>query len=172
MNRELSPPRSPTEQNDRRETARWFFQRAYELQLANHLEQAVLCYKKSLDLHRTAEAHTFLGWAYGAQARYEDAIAECRAAIALDPDLGNPYNDIGAYLIELGRDEEAVSWLERAVAAKRYASRCFPYFNLGRVHERLGRWRQATEAYTSALRLSPNYRAALQALNRLRAASN
>ena len=172
MSQELSPSRPTAAQDDRRETARWFFQRAYELQLANNLEQAVLCYKKSLQLHGTAEAHTFLGWAYGAQGRYEEAIAECQKAIALDPDLGNPYNDIGAYLIELGRDEEAVSWLQRAIAAKRYTSRCFPHFNLGRIHERMGRWHQAAEAYASALRLSPNYRLALQALNRLRAASN
>ena len=28
---------------------------------------------------------------------------ECRTAIAVDPDFGNPYNDIGSYLITLGR---------------------------------------------------------------------
>ena len=33
----------------------------------------------------------------------EEAIAECEKAIALDPDYGNPCNDIGVYLIELGR---------------------------------------------------------------------
>jgi tetratricopeptide (TPR) repeat protein len=32
----------------------------------------------------------------------DDAIAECKKAVELDPDLGNPYNDIGAYLIEKG----------------------------------------------------------------------
>ena len=172
MNRELTLSRSASAQDDQRDTARWFFQRGYELQLANNLEQAVRCYKKSLALYRTAEAHTFLGWAYGAAGRYDEAIAECHQAIALDPEFGNPYNDIGAYLIELGRDEEAVAWLKRAIAAKRYASRCFPHFNLGRIHERRGRWRQADEAYAAALRVSPHYRAALQALTRLRAASN
>lgn len=30
----------------------------------------------------------------------EEAIAECHKAIALDLDFGNPYNDIGVYLIE------------------------------------------------------------------------
>ena len=51
---------------------------------------------------------------YSFQGRPDDAIAECKIAIAVDPDFGNPYNDIGAYLIELGREEEAVTWLERA----------------------------------------------------------
>ena len=78
------------------------------------LEEAVAHYQRSIALHPTAEAHTFLGWAYSYQGRPEDAIAECKIAIAVDPDFGNPYNDIGAYLIELGREEEAVAWLERA----------------------------------------------------------
>ena len=50
----------------------------------------------------TAEAHTFLGWAYSFLGDYESAITECRNAIELDPDFGNPYNDIGAYLIQQG----------------------------------------------------------------------
>ena len=49
----------------------------------------------------TAEAYTFLGWTYHFQGRIEDAIAECKRAIEVDPEFGNPYNDIGAYLIEL-----------------------------------------------------------------------
>ena len=52
----------------------------------------------------------------------------------MDPDFGNPYNDIGAYLIELGREEEAVTWLERAKTAARYEPRHYPYFNLARIH--------------------------------------
>jgi hypothetical protein len=32
----------------------------------------------------------------------DDAITECHHAIEVDPDFGNPYNDIGAYLIEQG----------------------------------------------------------------------
>jgi len=31
------------------------------------------------------------------QGRVEEAIAECKLAIELDPDFGNPYQRIGAY---------------------------------------------------------------------------
>ena len=55
-------------------------------------------------------------------------------AIAVDPAFGNPYNDIGAYLIELGREAEAITWLERAKRAARYEPRHYPYFNLARVY--------------------------------------
>jgi len=39
---------------------------------------------------------------YHFQGKLEDAIAECQRAIKIDPDFGNPYNDIGAYMIEQG----------------------------------------------------------------------
>src|SRR5690349_6449307 len=75
------------------------FQQAYEQQMKRELEEAVNLYKKSLATHPTAEAYTFLGWTYSWTGRIDEAIDECHKAIAQDPDFGNPYNDIGAYLI-------------------------------------------------------------------------
>src|SRR6266403_1179755 len=83
-------------------------QDAYQAQMEGDYDRAVELYQSSLELHPTAEAHTFLGWTYHFQGRIEEAIAECKLAIGLDPEFGNPYNDIGAYLIELGRFEEAL----------------------------------------------------------------
>ena len=124
--------------------------------------------QKSLEIEPSAEAHTFLGWAYSFQARYQDAIRECKRAIALDPEFGNPYNDIGAYLIETGRHADALPWLKKALAAKRYDARCYPHFNMGRVFEELGRWEDALQAYEEALRENPEYHLAWHALNRLK----
>ena len=109
-------------------------QDAYQAQMEGDYERAVELYQSSLELHPTAEAHTFLGWTYHFQGRIAEAIAECRRAIDLDPEFGNPYNDIGAYLIELGRFDEAIPWLERAVEAERYEPRHFPHYNLGRAY--------------------------------------
>ena len=91
--------------------AREHFERGYEEQMAGRLDEAVESYRRSIAIQPTAEAHTFLGWALSHQGRHEAAIAECRTAIAVDPTFGNPYNDIGAYLIELGREDEAMPWL-------------------------------------------------------------
>src|SRR5260370_12046713 len=93
------------------------FQLASEAHMQGRLEEASAHYQRSIALHPTAEAHTFLGWVYGHQGRPDDAIAQCKIAIAVDPEFGNPYNDIGAYLIEMGREEEAVEWPRGAQAA-------------------------------------------------------
>lgn len=140
---------------------------AYQQQMAGRLEEAEQLYLRSLALFPTAEAHTFLGWTYSFSERYDDAIAQCHRAIAVDPDFGNPYNDIGAYLIAQGRIREAIPWLERATAAPRYEPRHFPWANLGRVYESLGDADRALEHYVKAADLEPTYRVALEAIDRL-----
>lgn len=75
------------------------FNEAYEAQMAGDYDAAIKLYKESIELFPTAEAYTFLGWTYSFRGEYDLAIAECLAAIAVDADFGNPYNDIGSYLI-------------------------------------------------------------------------
>ena len=102
------------------------------------LEAAVQLYGKSIATCPTAEAHTFRGWAYSFERRYDDAIAECRRAIEVDPEFGNPYNDIGSYLIQMGQHDKAIPWLQMAKKAERYEPRHFPYLNLFRVYMKNG----------------------------------
>lgn len=78
-----------------------------------------------------------------------------RRAIEIDPDFGNPYNDIGAYLVELGRPDEAIPWLERAKAAKRYEPRHFPYVNLARIYASRGQATKAIVELERALTIEP-----------------
>ena len=144
-----------------------YFQRGYREQMQGDLASAIQDYRLSLRLFPTAEAHTFLGWAYAALRLFAEAIAECEVAIALAPDLGNPYNDIGAYLLDLGRPAEAIAWFEQAIAAPRYESRVHAFFNLGRACERTGDWLRAVDCFQQAVALQPDYRPAQTALQML-----
>ena len=51
---------------------------AYQYQMGGDYDMAVELYKRSLDLHPTAEAYTFLGWTYRFQGKLDDAIAPSR----------------------------------------------------------------------------------------------
>ncbi len=113
------------------ERALRIFQEAYQHQMNKELDEAVELYKRSIAICPTAEAYTFLGWTYSWMGRIDDAIAECHKAIEVDPTFGNPYNDIGSYLMIKGQTDEAIPWLERALLAPRYESYCYPHMNLG-----------------------------------------
>lgn len=141
---------------------------AYRAQMDGDYDHAAELYQKSLAIHPTAEAHTFLGWTLHFQGKIEQAIDECKRAIEVDPDFGNPYNDIGAYLISLGRLDEAKLWLERAIEAPRYEPRHFPHYNLGRIYLAKGMLSLARDEFQTALRIEPRYALALQALDHLR----
>src|SRR5262245_30821796 len=154
------------------ERAREYFDLALDAQKDGRIDEACEYYQRSIEEEPTAEAHTFLGWAYSFQGRLEDAIAECRRAIEVDPDFGNPYNDIGAYLIEMGRGDEAIPWLEQAVRALRYEPRHFPHANLARVYKARFEYDKAARELEKALELEPDYAHARKELAGLRARMN
>jgi Tfp pilus assembly protein PilF len=143
-------------------------QQAYRVQMDGDYDQAVILYKRSLEIFPSAEAHTFLGWTYHFQGKIEDAIAECKKAIEVDPEFGNPYNDIGSYLIQMRRYDEAIPWLEQAILAPRYEPRHFPHFNLGRAYLAKGMLSRARECFNESLRIEPNYVLARHAVENLR----
>ncbi|PYS97611.1 MAG: hypothetical protein DMF50_00065 [Acidobacteria bacterium] len=127
-----------------------FLEKAYERQRAGDLDQAISLYKTSIEEYPTAEAHTYLGWTYSFQGRYDEAIEQCKIAITVDPEFGNPYNDIGSYLIQKGQLDQAIPWLEQAKKARRYEPRHFPYLNLFRVYMKMGQLDAAQREYEQA----------------------
>lgn len=139
------------------------------------MNRAIELYSKSIDMCPTAEAHTFRGWAYRALGRLDEAIDECKRAIEVDPEFGNPYNDIGAYLIAKGETDEAIQWLEKAKTAPRYEPRHYPYMNLGRLFASEGTIIKAIDEFEQALRFCPEteVRASIEnAIEQLRAKLN
>ncbi len=157
---------------DAKYEARKLFQEAYEAQLVQNYEGAIELYKRSIETYPTAEAHTFLGWVYSFQSRYDEAIAECLEAIRVDETLGNPYNDIGSYLLAKGDAYGCVRWFKRALFAPRYESYAFPHFNLGRVYEMRRKYLDAARHYNLALEQQPNFNEAVAALRRMQAMLN
>jgi len=143
------------------------FEIAYEYQMQGAFEKAVFHYLKSLEIEQTAEGYTFLGWTYSFMGRIDEAIEQCQKAIRLDPEFGNPYNDIGAYLMQIGEIDEAIHWFEKTKLAKRYETPEFAYCNLGKAYELKGLWPLARKEYQKALEIRGDYPAALAALDKL-----
>jgi Tfp pilus assembly protein PilF len=158
--------------SDPRVAAAEYFRQAYEMQTSGEYARALVLYTQSIVAFPTAEAYTFRGWTYSFVGDYDNAIEDCRRAIKVDPDFGNPYNDIGAYLIEQGKWDEAIPWFQKAMVAKRYEARCYPHFNLGRVYEHQHKWEKAKRCYAQAYTIERKYVMALTAFRRLSAMCN
>src|SRR5229473_1867930 len=120
--------------NARFDMARELFQNAYQLQKQGDFELAAQLYKRSIELHPTAEAHTFLGWTYHYQ----------------------------------GKVDEAIPWLEQAIASQRYEAYHYPWYNLGRVYVSQEVYSKARECFRKALEIEPSYTLAEEALHKLR----
>ena len=157
---------------NKKKIARELLEKGYQFQISGDINHAIEYYRKSILALPTAEAHTFLGWAYSFQGHYDEAIRECQKAIKLDPEFGNPYNDIGAYLLDKGCLDEAIPWLEKAINAKRYDSYFYPHYNLGRIYEQKGIWSKAVTNYKRAIELKTDYLLARKAYNRILALLN
>ena len=159
-------------EDDERERAIALWREAYRHQMAGELDRAIEVYQESIRVCPTAEAHTFLGWTYSFQGRLDEATAECHRAIEVDPDFGNPYNDIGVYLMQQDKLDEAIPWLEKAKHARRYEPRQFPHMNLGRIYLKQSKWWEALREFEAGVRAAPGDPGAAKALHSLRARMN
>jgi Tfp pilus assembly protein PilF len=156
------------DKKDKRQEAMEWVGKAYQLHMKGDVDKAIAYYTRSIEIHPTAEAYEFRGWARSFQKDYAAAIEDCHRAIDLDPEFGGPYNDIGAYYVEQGEPDEAIPWLRMALKAKRYESYCFPHFNLGRVFEAKGQFDKALEHFRQALEENPRYALAAKAVERVK----
>ena len=141
-------------------------------QQAGDFDLAIRIYTTSIEEFPTAEAFTFRGWAKSFTGRIDEAIEDCRRAIEVDPTFGNPYNDIGCYLLQKGDLEQAIPWLEKAKRSIRYEPRHFPFMNLGRIYAARGLLSQAIREFEGALAICPDEPFCIAAVSTLRAKLN
>ncbi len=154
----------------RRALALW--EEGQRQQAQGEIDEAIATYTRSIEVFPTAEAFTFRGWAKSFQGNIDAAIEDCHRAIQVDPGYGNPYNDIGCYLLQKGDLDEAIPWLEKAKTSPRYEPRHFPFMNLGRVYAAKGRLYEAVHEFEAALEIAPGDEACLKALGRIRGKLN
>jgi tetratricopeptide (TPR) repeat protein len=80
------------------------------------LDQAVHHLQRALDIEkRMVNAQVALGVAYSRQKKHDEAAVVLKQAVLEDPDNGYALRNLGAVLMQLGRDkEDAVRYLKRA----------------------------------------------------------
>lgn len=133
-----------------------------------NLTEAISCFEESIEIERTPEGYTYWGWMLSFYGRLDEAIEMCKTAIELDPEFGNPYNDIGTYYMKKGELERAVPWLEKAKDCKRYEPKQFPFLNLGRIYLSQGMFLKALREFEGALEYDPENSELITVIARIR----
>jgi TolB-like protein/Tfp pilus assembly protein PilF len=126
------------------------------------LDRAILFFERAVSVDPLyARAHAELGSAYEVKATYfgmpelaERAITSIRKAIELRPRFAHAWRELAGPLLLLGRDDEAIEALERALALDPVDASA--YSGLGRVHF-IGRgdFAKGIDFYEKALTLNP-----------------
>jgi superkiller protein 3 len=96
----------------------------------------------------SAAAHGNLGAALAEQGKLDEAIAECRQAIALDPKLAESHNGLGSALRGQGKLDEAIAEYRKVIAldpknALAHNTLGFALHNQGKLDEAIAEYRQA-----------------------------
>jgi len=125
---------------------------------AGNYEAALGFFQKSIDSDKSAEAYTYCGWMFNTLGDCDIAVEHWHKAIEIDPDFGNPYNDIGSSLLQKGRLNEAVRWFYKALDAENYDTRQFPHVNLGKLYLSKKLHKKALFHFHQALEIDPSNR--------------
>jgi adenylate cyclase len=122
---------------------------------ANPWNEAIKVFQKALELDEThAPSNGALAFVYGCQRKYEKAFEQAQRGIELNP--GTPISQMGFVLAMVGRYEEAVQYLKKAI---RYDPKAptFYHLGLGHAYRGLKRYENAIAAYNKALERDPDY---------------
>jgi Flp pilus assembly protein TadD len=107
--------------HSRADEARAFLQSALEFSPTDLMARNLLAQADSAaNQPRSANAESYLALSLQRyqEGRYAEAIAACRAALALRPDYAEAWNNICAACNKLGRYDEAASACEKALHYK------------------------------------------------------
>jgi tetratricopeptide (TPR) repeat protein len=106
--------------------------------------------------YQTSLADAFDGrcWAYHVLERYERAVADCRAAISLNPRHSYAYNNLGTALLGLGQLQNAIDAFTKSISLK--ANFIYPYLGRAKALAASGEREAARRDYEYALIIDPN----------------
>ncbi|HMV45548.1 MAG TPA: hypothetical protein PK079_21180 [Leptospiraceae bacterium] len=131
------------------------------------IERATFYFLKAMEEGDSAESLFYLGLIQNQNGNFRDALSYYYRAILLNPDYGNPCNEIGVILLRHGREREAVFWLKRSVRCSFNDAPHIPLYNLATLYKMWNRPERSLQYLHKALELAPNFLEAIELRNQL-----
>ena len=121
-------------------------------------QQAFVEYQKAQTANpRDKTVHYALGHLYFRQERWLDASREFETAVRLDPTYSDGHNYLGVAHQQMGRTEEAILHLRKALENPEWPTPHLAHHSLGLIMLAASRLDEAAEEFRYALRTQSNY---------------
>ncbi len=119
----------------------------------NQPQRAVALFKQLLSKNvRAFEAHLYLGNAYAAMNRWDEALGEYAAASQLNPELASVHFEAAKVLSQKGQATEAIA--EAREGLTREPQSFYGRYTLGVIYQKAGRYADASAEFTRAVALN------------------
>ncbi len=119
------------------------------------LMRAIELAKKSIAIADTPGPHTILASIYVLFRRHDEALAEAKKAVEMDPNGGTAHMILGHVLYMSDRADEAIPVLEKAIRLNPYPPANY-YHNLAYAYLMLGKNEEAITAARKAVHIQPD----------------
>ncbi|MEP6489566.1 tetratricopeptide repeat protein [Microcoleus vaginatus GB2-A3] len=113
----------------------------------------------------SAETYITQAESYYAQGKFEEAIAECKRAIEIKPDLAVAYKIAGNATQAMGKAEAARYWYVQALEIEPDFAEI--HANLGSLYAQQKHWEKSIACYQQAIKIKPNLASAYRNLARV-----
>ncbi|MEG4217489.1 tetratricopeptide repeat protein [Microcoleus sp. Pol14C6] len=102
----------------------------------------------------SAERYIKKAESYYAQGKFEEAIAECKLAIEIKPEVALAYKIVGNATQAMGKAEAARYWYAQALEIEPDFAEV--HANLGSIYAQHKQWKKSIECYQQAIKIQPN----------------
>lgn len=109
----------------------WYELRGRTLLQKGDFDGAIHELQQAVKANPDPRIYDTLGIAYQSEKKYEEAIKQHRAALALDPNSAGTMNNLASALEETGKSDEAISYLNKAIESQ--PDFAYSYFHLVRL---------------------------------------
>ncbi|MCG2721487.1 MAG: tetratricopeptide repeat protein, partial [Thermodesulfovibrionales bacterium] len=130
----------------------------YDFQRKGHLDKAILCYQKSLQLNPMARTFYSIGTVFHSRNQIDEAVIYYQKAIHLDHSIVGAHYNIATIFQGKKLLDKAIVHYQKVIELN--PGLTDPYYNLGLAYQEQGRQKEAFGVYDKALRINPSFMAA------------
>ena len=129
---------------------------------SSDIERAEFYFLKTLEEDENHESLFYLGLIENQKGNFHQALALYYRAILVNPDYGNPCNEIGVILLRHGKEREAVFWLKRSIRCMVNDAPHIPLYNLATLYKIWNRPERSLQYLYKAIKLMPDFKEAIK----------